>query len=189
MRTLIVICVLMAGALRGGEPASPRLLTLRLDESPAALERVFRERPSVLAEPAFRVLQFHDLALSDSKPAGEEYEWVFFYDEASVLQSVTWNSAAPVAASVLFPPDEREVISASGSKATVFLRTLPGGRTLLAYVDSPADTQIRQVVLLRTASIGRFFPWLPAARNRAGAAHRRSGLPAALAVKGLTDRH
>src|SRR5262245_61943780 len=103
MRFSGILLLFLAMSSRGGEKP-PRILDLTLDETPAALEKMFRQPAQLIRQPSWGVVQFHEPGSNGGVHSCDgDFEWEFYYSAQGQLESVTWSPVKPVSLETLFP--------------------------------------------------------------------------------------
>jgi hypothetical protein len=164
--------LLAAASLAASEPdprgAAAYLLKFSLGETAAEVVAKMGP-PRVTADfaPGFRALQFQ-IGVDDH----HEFSHAFVFDRDGLV-SITRNTEEAENVDALFPPAETRPHywpDAARPEYRVRVRTLSGGRYLLAMGVEKAGEKTTQLVLANRAALDAFFPWLAA--QLAGGARR-----------------
>lgn len=149
-------------ALADPQVKASGVVWLTLDETMEDVVRAFG-RPALVAESGAGLVSWQ-FQLGDIDHHDFSHVLVFRAADRKLL-SVTRNCEPERRMDALFPATETRSYAVPGTGVTRFrmrVRRLPGGRLLMAMSLDRADAPVGQLVLMKEAEVGRFYPWLAA---------------------------
>lgn len=133
---------------------------LSLNETMEDVVRAFG-RPALVAESGAGLVSWQ-FQLGDIDHHDFSHVLAFRMADRRLL-SVTRNYEPERRVDALFPVGEtRDYAVPGATRYRMRVRRLPGGRLLMAMSLDGAGAPVGQVVLMREAEVGRFYPWLAA---------------------------
>lgn len=135
---------------------------LMLNETMEDVVRAFG-RPALVAESGAGLVSWQ-FQLGDIDHHDFSHVLVFRAADRKLL-SVTRNYEPERRVDALFPATETRSYAVPGTGVTRFrmrVRRLPGGRLLMAMSLDGSGAPVGQLVLMKEAEVGRFYPWLAA---------------------------
>lgn len=164
-RPLLILglsAVLLLSTLRGADPRSARfLLELRLQETPADLQRQLGPPAHVSNRPAYLLWEYQ---FGPGEREVGEYEIALYFGlPERTLLTATRNFPDGINVDGLFPSGESRAFTYTGKhgeKLSARARLLEGERILIAIGATQPGDLCHQLVLLRRDALPRFYPWI-----------------------------